>query len=275
MERSHRVGVTVGLMSLVLSWATQAAAQQTAPVPSAAVPPAQAKPSTAETEQPAGPVFTLGDKQETIAPIKQHDGLAEGGKVEVKAESGTLSLTMTAAAAAHCWVGCHSVGGQRLYVTQPFEITSTAQGNTAAVVTLESTLKGVLRGRHKGSGCLHLAGAAVYAQSGAPTPLSLAYPPASAPSGCAFKYEREAKLPPITLPLGKYVLVADFLVQAEADGFANGHGVADFSSDDLPDAWKQEKDPFKDVDRKEFGFVVTLTAESPKAPVVKQAALRR
>jgi hypothetical protein len=72
-------------------------------------------------------------------------------------------------------------------------------------------------------------------------------------------------LPAVTLPVGKYVLVANFLIFAEATGFTNAHAVADFSSDDLPDAWKQSTDPFKDVDRKDFGFIVTLNAAAPGA----------
>lgn len=275
------IGTVLTGLALLSAFAPQADAQQPPPTPAPAVPPpppapgqeAPAPPPPPGAPAPAvvapssapAPEFSLGNKKETIAPLKHHDGLSEGGKIDIKAEGSTLTLTMTGAAAAHCFVGCESTGGQRFCLTQEFEITSATPGMYAADVALESTLKGYVRGRHKATGCMRLASAAIYPAGGPVTPLCISYPAACAPGGCAYKYDRQISLPATTLPLGRYVLVANFFIVAEANGFTNAHGVADFSSDDLPDAWQQSTDPFKDVDRKDFGFVVTLTAAAPGA----------
>jgi hypothetical protein len=197
-----------------------------------------------------------------VKPFKAHDALTEDGTIEIETPTpSSIDITMTGAVAAHCWVGCHSIGVQRFQLVQEFEMASPDPEATSAELTLESSLKGYLRGRHKGTGCLQRADAAVYA-AGRPTPLRVAFAPACVAGPGARKYEKEVELPAAELPLGRYVLVMTFTIQADADGITNGHGVADFSDDPLPSEWQQVKDPFKDVDRKDFGFSVTLTASS-------------
>jgi hypothetical protein len=260
MLRTARIAL-LGMGCLLFGHAALARGQQPpVPLPSTPAPAASRAPARAEASDDE-PQIKAGRKDESITPIKQHDGLSEGGQIEVETDENTLTVTMTGVAAAHCWVGCESTGGQLFRLSQEFEITSPEQGVTEVELTLESTLKGVIRGRHKGRGCMRMASAAVYRADGPRTPLNLAHTPACAPGGCAFKYEREIKLPAVTVPLGKYVLVAEFFIEADATGLTTGHGIADFSDDPIPDLWKQERDPFKDVDRKEFGFVLKLTAE--------------
>ena len=70
---------------------------------------------------------------------------------------------------------------------------------------------------------------------------------------------------------GRYVLTVEFAIEARGRGFVNGRGVADFSPTDLPDSWKQEHDPFKDVDRKNFGYVVSLEAKLQKPTTPEEA----
>jgi hypothetical protein len=64
---------------------------------------------------------------------------------------------------------------------------------------------------------------------------------------------------------GRYSLNAALVFDAGADGIANGRGVADFSGDALPDTWQETKDPFKEVDRKNFGLSISLTAAAHEA----------
>jgi hypothetical protein len=225
---------------------------------------AQSRPPVAPAgAEPQIQIKLLG-KQESVIPTKYHDAVAERGKIEVtNAEGDELEITLTAATAAHCFVGAQSLGTQSMNVVQEFELACTDRKVTAADVSIESTLKGYVRARHKGLGSMRVATAAVYTSSGAPTSLSVTYPPSCATGGCAMAYEQERKVPVVRLPLGRYVLVARFVLQAEASGLTNGRGVADFSQAALPDGWEQQRDPFKDVKRDGFGFSLTLAVAVP------------
>ncbi len=67
------------------------------------------------------------------------------------------------------------------------------------------------------------------------------------------------------MPLGKYVLVADFVLACDAGGLTDGHSAADFSpSTALPSDWVRTRDPFQGVDKKDFGFKLVLTADAPE-----------
>ena len=69
------------------------------------------------------------------------------------------------------------------------------------------------------------------------------------------------------VPLGRYALTADFVIDADASGLADAHANADFSpSTSLPTDWVRTRDPFQGVDKKNFGFSLTLVAAAGDAP---------
>lgn len=245
------------------------------PSPVPASPPSPADSESASSKPPSPIQVSPQEKRECVLPGKHGDGLSEGGKIKVEnPEPNELKATLTGVAAAHCFVGCHSSALQTFQLVQEFDLTSTDPNITQASVSLECSLNGYVRSVNKGSACLRLARATVTAPSWPTSPLSTSFAPACASGPCGQAlYQQEYKSPeePL-LPLGRYVLVADMVIEASSDGLVNGHGVADFSSDDLPDGWKQEHDPFKDQDRKDFGFSITVKATAPNA---KQAASAR
>lgn len=217
--------------------------------------------------QPASPIqIALREKRDCIIPGKHGDGLAEGGKITVETpEPNTLKATLIGVAAAHCFVGCHSSAVQTFQLVQEFDITSNDSNVTQASVALVSSLNGYVRSHHKGSAYLRVASVTITPAGQGRAALAATFPPASAcGTGGQMLYQQEIKAPESRLlPLGRYVLEAHMVLEATADGVVNGRGVADFSSDPLPDGWKQEHDPFKDQDRKDFGFTIQLTTESP------------
>jgi hypothetical protein len=235
-------------------------------------------PKEDEKKKDAPPTeVTLGEKTETITPGKVADGWAEGGKIDVQAKENTLTVLMTGTAAAHCRVGCQSMAVQTYQLTQEFEITSSDPKVTQVVLSLESALNGFLWARHKASACMRLAQASV-GPAGWANPMGVSHPPACVSAGGCSSYSQKAgPTESGPMPLGKYVLTACFTVDAGASGFLNGHGQADFSAEEaLPDNWKQEGNPFKEAERKDYGFSITVSAAPPSngaAPAPKATAV--
>ena len=238
-----------------------AAAPDAAPAPPAAAPDVSGQ---ATAPAPEAAITLQGEKAESIRSGKLHDGIDEGAKTDVKAEGNVLTMAITGVAGAHTFVGLCSASAHEITLTQEFDITSTDPRVGQVSVAVEGTLQGYLRSRHKGSACLKLASATIAPASGGYTPFSLAFSP-SCVAGCDGKalVSQSTKLPDQVLPVGRYVLTANFTIEAGAEGLLNGHGVANFSPDDLPTGWAQENDPFKDEDVKAFGFGLTVTATVP------------
>ena len=64
-----------------------------------------------------------------------------------------------------------------------------------------------------------------------------------------------------SVPLGKYVFTAEFVIEAEASGLCDAHSAADFSSTSaLSSDFVRMRDPFQNADKKNFGFNVVMTA---------------
>jgi len=250
--------------------------QTSPPVPAPATPPPPDA-GTPAAPAPGSPRFTLGQKSETITPGTLGDGLAEGGKIDVATpDPDTLKVTITGASAAHCRVGLHSAGVQRFQLVQEFEVASDDPAAGGVVLTLESALNGYVRARHKGGACMRLADATVAPAGGGTGFMSVAYPPLCAQGASAQLYKREIKANEVpSLPPGRYVLTANFQIEANAEGLINGHGVANFGPDALPDPWKQSTDPFKDEDAKDYGFSITLKVAAPGAAGQTVAARTR
>jgi hypothetical protein len=79
-----------------------------------------------------------------------------------------------------------------------------------------------------------------------------------------------------SMPVGRYVLKADFIIDAVAGGLCDGHSVADFSpTTALPADWVRTRDPFQGVDKKNFGFSMNLTAAVDDPAAARSAASAR
>ena len=66
------------------------------------------------------------------------------------------------------------------------------------------------------------------------------------------------------MPLGRYTLVADYVLDTTASGICNAHAVADFSPDTtLPAEWVRMRDPFQGVSKRSFGFTFSVAAGAP------------
>ena len=79
------------------------------------------------------------------------------------------------------------------------------------------------------------------------------------------------------MPLGRFTLVADFVLDSTASGVCNAHAVADFSPDTtLPADWVRMRDPFQGVSKKSFGFTFSISTDPPSsAPSVTATNLGR
>jgi hypothetical protein len=78
------------------------------------------------------------------------------------------------------------------------------------------------------------------------------------------------------VPLGRYSLTAEFVLEAGAFGIADAHANADFSpSGSLPSDWVRTRDPFQGVDKKDFGFSLTLTVAADDSTAVTERKNRR
>ena len=95
--------------------------------------------------------------------------------------------------------------------------------------------------------------------------LTLAHPPLAASGTMARLCNQH--LPPLEgppMPVGRFTLVADFVLDTTASGICNAHAVADFSPDtSLPAEWVRMRDPFQGVSKRAFGFSFSMSAAAP------------
>jgi hypothetical protein len=142
-------------------------------------------------------------------------------------------------------------------------------------LTLDSALVGYVRSRYKAAAHMRVASAVVRPVNWDNSPVSLAHPIQAVEGKEAHLCNQH--LPPLSIPsmpVGRYVLQADFFIDAVAGGLCDGHAVADFARDTtLPADWVRTRDPFQGVDRKSFGFTLNLAAtpDAPPAGLTAQA----
>ncbi len=253
--------------------------------PAPAVPtfaPAQPVPAPDASAQ-TGPApkfeFTLGGKNEAIAPYTHGEAKAADGKFEITPEDNTLKTVITGAAGANVFLGINSSAIESVQVTQEFDITCTDPSITHVVLTLESNLLGIIRSKHKASATLRVASATISPVGATTAPLYVSYPAYMVTGAQGYKYSEPQ--PPMTsnpLPLGRYVLQANFVIEATAGGILDGHSTAIFvpESEDL-DGWEREHDPFAGDSHDDYGFTLTLKADSPPGsrPVAKKRRANR
>lgn len=236
---------------------------QTNPAPQAV--PAPSPSPAGQTGPPPKYVFTLGGKNEAIAPCKHGAAAAEDGKVEITPEDNTLKTVITGAAGANVFLGATSTATLNVQVVQEFEISCSDPSIQQVVLTLESNLAGFIRSKHKASATVRLASATIAPVGWGTTPLAVSYPTLSVCGAQGYKYSEPlepVKAPP--MPLGRYVLQANFIIQATAEGFLDAHSTAIFVPEsETLDAWEREHDPFKGDAHDDFGFTLTLKADTP------------
>ncbi len=225
------------------------------------------RPLTAAAAEPTISI-NLGPRTACVTPQTNRQARADGGIVDVLLPSpNVLAANLTGTAAANAVLGCESSVSQTFHLEQEFEIAAAETGVRDVALTLESTLVGLVRARHKGSAGVRLASAKICPVGWPESPLVVVHP-AFLVQATGAKLCNQ-RLPPIkvpTMPVGLYVLVADFVLISDAAGLTDGHSAADFSpSTTLPADWVRARDPFQGVDKKDFGFHLTLTAEPVKA----------
>jgi len=218
--------------------------------------------------------FTVGDKSENIVPCTHGDAKVEEGKVEVTTEDNTLKAVLTGGAGANVFLGCQSSAMQSFQIIEEFDITCSDSKIKEVVLTLESSLAGFIRSKHKASACVKLASASITPAGWGSTPLAVCYPTLCVwgPEGYKYETPQDPAKGPQPMPLGHYILEANFVIEATAGGFLDAHSTAIFVPEsETLDAWEREHDPFKGDDHEGYGFTLTLKAETPEGntPVAK------
>jgi hypothetical protein len=232
------------------------------------------------------PTYTisLGGRNACVTPCTRNRARADGGIIDVQSPAAnTITVAMTGAPAADSYLGCTSSATQTFHLIQEFEIACSDPSVQTVVLTLDSSLVGYVRSMRKAGACVRLASAAVTPESWEGTPVGLTHPPLCV-SGTDGRLCNQ-HLPPVQgppMPLGRYTLVADFVLDTTASGVCNAHAAADFSPDTaLPAGWVRMRDPFQGVSKKSFGFALTLSAAAAPASLSTAAtplhpsALRR
>ena len=212
--------------------------------------------------QPApipAPTFsiTLGGRTACVTPSHSGQARADGGAIDVVAASGTLSAVLTGTVAANAHLGCTGSACETFHLVQEFEITCSDANVKTVSLTLDSSLVGYVRSRHKAGAQMKLATAVVAPVNWDDSPLSVGHPIQVVEGTQAQLCNQH--LVPLTvpsMPVGRYVLKADFIIDAVAGGLCDGHSVADFSpTTALPADWVRTRDPFQGVEQEEFWFL--------------------
>ncbi|HWE38414.1 MAG TPA: hypothetical protein VG406_17715 [Isosphaeraceae bacterium] len=208
------------------------------------------------------PTITLGEKVEAIDPSWRGAGLVDLEKIEVEARRGTLTATLSGAAYAHSYLGKHSAGATTMHLVQPFAIDPGESKGGMVVLALSAKLDGYVRSVPQGAATLRRAGAAVYAAGGGPVAW-LAFPAAATVDEGARRCKSSFDAPKVTLPAGRYVLVADLALDTTVEGICRGHAEAVFAPLVRRGTWDLEAGPFAKVDSEDFGLTVTAAVSAP------------
>jgi hypothetical protein len=225
---------------------------------------------------PAAPptfTITLGGRTACVNPTTRHFARADGGSIDVQGPGqGVLVASLCGSVAANAYLGHTGSALESFHLVQEFEIACSDTSVSTVALTLDSALIGFVRSKYKGGACVQVASATVTSAGSPASPLSISYPPMCV-SGTEARLCNQLH-EPITgrsLPLGKYVLTAELVIEAEASGLCDGHSAADFSpTAALPADFVRLRDPFQNVDKKNFGLSITLTAAPAGGPVAER-----
>jgi hypothetical protein len=260
--------INAALLGAAVVLAHEARAQQPAPtIPASALPaplPPMAPRPAAPAPAPKPPTIKLGQTHNEIQPIEHGIGNAEGEEIVVKANGGTLTATLGAASNAYGYVFHHSTGTANVRVVQEFEVIAGSPSNPHVTLALGGQIGGYIRANTQGSACLRMAASAIVPVGGGP-PLTGFVLPSFCTPGCGiWPVDEEATAPIVTVPAGCYLLVADLVLDATADGFNRGHGEAAFSPTALEGIWSPPDAPANGYNRKNFGFIINLKAAAAR-----------
>ena len=230
-------------------------------------------------DQPSDRVYTitLGPRTACATPMTSRQARAEGGFTDVTTPSpNALAMTMSGSVAANAFLGHTSTATETFHLEQEFEIECSDSATSFVRLTLESALVGFVRSKYKAGAGVKVASAKVFVAGSPETPLVVVHPPSCVEGDNARLCNQHLPLIRVDkMPLGKYILVADFVIDCNAGGICDGHSAADFSpSTALPADWVRTRDPFQGVDKKDFGFKLTLTADAPEASKLAATSAR-
>ncbi len=219
---------------------------------------------------PTAPSYTivLQTRHACVTPHAHKLARAEGGSIDVVASApDTLVATMTGTAAANSYLGCTGTATETFQLVQDFEITCQDPAVRTVSLTLDTSLAGFVRSKGRAGAWVRRAEVSLTPATLPDLSMTLAYPPLTV-EGTGGQLCNQ-HLPPLTapaLPVGRYTLVATFVLDTRASGVCDSHAVADFSPDTtLPPEWVRTRDPFQGVSKKSFGFTATITAAPPSA----------
>ena len=271
MGRPSTIGYAAAIL-IASTLATAAVAQAPTPAPAPA---------------PAAPTYsiTLGPRTACVTPRVERQGRADGGFIDVVTPGpNVLTMAMTGAVAANAFLGHASTATETFHLEQEFAVDCSDPAVDSTRLTLESALTGFVRSRSRAGAAARLASAKVCLPGSPETPLVVVHPPLAVLGEDGRLCNQHLPLIRVDrMPVGRYVLVADFVLTCDAGGLLDGHSAADFSpSTALPSDWVRSRDPFQGVDKKDFGFKLVLTADPPEkekavalAPKLKDGKIAR
>jgi hypothetical protein len=225
--------------------------------------------STFADDAPSNRIYTitLGPRNACATPKTTRQARAEGGATEVTTPaSNVLAMSMSGSVASNAFLGQTSTATETFHLEQEFEISCSDSSTCFVRLTLESALVGFVRSKHKAGASVKVASAKICLPGSAETPFIVVHPPMVVEGDDGRLCNQHLPLIKVDkLPLGHYVLIADFVLTSEAGGVLDGHSAADFSpSTSLPTDWVRTRDPFQGVDKKDFGFKLLFTADPPE-----------
>jgi hypothetical protein len=217
--------------------------------------------------------LTLGGRSACVIPSHRGQARAEGGQIDMTSpNANALAAVLSGSVAANAYLGCPGSASARSQLVQEFEIKCSDKNVKTATMSLDSVLSGFVRSKHRAGAAARLATARV-CPVGSSEPVMVITHPTLAAHGNDGRHCNQ-HLPTLEvsgLPLGRYALTAEFVLEAEAFGIADAHAHADFSpSGSLPSDWVRTRDPFQGVDKKNFGFSLTLTVAADEATTISE-----
>ncbi len=221
------------------------------------------------------PVYsiTLGGRSACVVPGHRGQSRAEGGQIDLTSpNSNALTAVLSGSVAANAYLGCPGSASERFQLVQEFEITCSDKNVKTAMLSLDSVLAGFVRSKHRAGAGTRLATAKVFPEGSSQPVMIITHPTLAAQGTDGIHCNQHLPTLEVSgLPLGRYALTAEFVLEAEAFGIADAHANADFSpSGSLPADWVRTRDPFQGVDKKDFGFSLTLTVAADEATAISE-----
>jgi hypothetical protein len=186
--------------------------------------------------------------------------------------SNSLAAVLSGSVAANAYLGCPGSASERFQLVQEFEIACSDKNVKTAKMSLDSVLAGFVRSRHRAGAGAWLATARVCPVGSTQPVMVITHPPLAVEGNDGRHCNQHLPTLEVSgLPLGRYALTAEFVLEAEAAGIADAHAHADFSpSGSLPSDWVRTRDPFQGVDKKDFGFSLTLTVGAEETTTISE-----